>query len=48
MTDRSPLGLPKKLQSLKVAQIGLLVPDLREALVQYSLLLGRDDWSIFA
>lgn len=47
MTDLSALVLPKALHSLKVVQIGLLVPDLREALAQYSLLLGRDDWSIF-
>lgn len=47
MTDQAARGLPKTLQSLKVAQIGLLVPDLREAIAQYSLLLGRDDWSIF-
>ena len=39
--------LPETLRTLKVGQIGLLVPDLRAALTQYSLLLGRDDWSIF-
>jgi methylmalonyl-CoA/ethylmalonyl-CoA epimerase len=47
MTDQLPVVLPQTLHSLKVAQIGLLVPDLREALEQYSLLLGRNDWSIF-
>lgn len=47
MTDQSPIVFPETLQSLKVAQIGVLVPNLREALVQYSLLLGRDDWSVF-
>lgn len=47
MTDQPPVILPKVLQSLKVAQIAVLVPDLREALVRYSLLLGRNDWSIF-
>lgn len=47
MTTQSGAVLPKTLQSLKVAQIGLLVPDIREAVAQYSLLLGRDDWSIF-
>lgn len=47
MPDRSPVVVPTPLRSLKVAQIGLLVPDLRTALAQYSPLLGRDDWSIF-
>lgn len=47
MTSAFEHVLPKALRSIKVAQIGLLVPDLREAMVQYSLLLGRDDWSIF-
>jgi catechol 2,3-dioxygenase-like lactoylglutathione lyase family enzyme len=35
------------LHSLEVAQIGLLVPDLREGVARYSTLLGRDDWSVF-
>ncbi|QJU52712.1 VOC family protein [Herbiconiux sp. KACC 21604] len=47
MTPPSPAVLPRPLQSLEVKQIGLLVPDLKAALAQYSLLLGRDDWSIF-
>ncbi|MFE5564010.1 VOC family protein [Amycolatopsis japonica] len=47
MTNQAERGFPKTLQSLKVGQVGLLVPDLRAAIAQYSLLLGRDDWSIF-
>lgn len=47
MTLPDPLVLPAPLRSLTVAQIGLLVPDLREGLAHYSLLLGRDDWSIY-
>jgi hypothetical protein len=47
MTPHVPPAFPKALASSKVGQIGILVPHLQRALGEYSLLLGRDDWSIY-
>ena len=46
LTDTQAL-LPEPLRSQRVAQIGVLVPDLPAAVRIWSVILGLDDWLVF-
>jgi len=40
-------AIPDALKGSKIAQIAILVPDLKEAVAKWSLLLGNSEWAIY-